>query len=92
MIEKYTTIELAIEKAKETPITELRYVRHNEETNNNRIPFVLSHNPSNQNTSDRLSVCLLTFHIFGFFSRTTEPISTKFETEQLYMMGNINPK
>ena len=39
--------------------------------------------------SDRLLsvVCLLTFNIFIFFSRTTGPISTKFGTKQPWEMG-----
>lgn len=42
-------IESAIRKAKETPITELRSVKQREESNNTKIPFVLTHNPRNHN-------------------------------------------
>ena len=36
---------------------------------------------------DRLSVCLYTFHIFIFFSRTTGPISTKLGTKYPWLKG-----
>ncbi|XP_062576664.1 uncharacterized protein LOC134238563 [Saccostrea cucullata] len=42
-------IEAAIQKAKEIPINELRTIRHHEEENNEKIPFVLTHNPRNHN-------------------------------------------
>ncbi|XP_062570467.1 uncharacterized protein LOC134232505 [Saccostrea cucullata] len=42
-------IEAAIQKAKEIPINELRIITHHEEESNEKIPFVLTHNPRNYN-------------------------------------------
>lgn len=42
-------IESAIRKATETPIAELRSIKQREESNNTKIPFVLTHNPRNHN-------------------------------------------